>query len=295
VAGTADLAIVTIGRNSGEGGDRVEEGDFLLSEDEVELLKNVNDSFHSLGKKVVVVLNIGGVIETASWKEQADAILLAWQGGQEGGNSVADILSGKVNPSGKLPMTFPVALADHASSANFPMDGAAFNFSAMFGKPKVKPEEEQIANVDYTTYEEGIYVGYRHFDKAPMEVSYPFGYGLSYAEFEYTNLEFELKDEVLHVSLEVENTGRVAGKEVVQFYVSKPDTQIDRPVQELKAFVKTPLLPGGESTRVHLEIAISDLSYWNEIIEGWALEEGSYKIHAAASSRDIRLSEEFTF
>lgn len=295
VAGTADLAIVTIGRNSGEGGDRVEEGDFLLSEDEVELLKNVNDSFHSLGKKVVVVLNIGGVIETASWKEQADAILLAWQGGQEGGNSVADILSGKVNPSGKLPMTFPVALADHASSANFPMDGAAFNFSAMFGKPKVKPEEEQIANVDYTTYEEGIYVGYRHFDKVPMEVSYPFGYGLSYAEFDYRNLELELTDGVLHVSLEVENTGRVAGKEVVQFYVSKPDTQIDRPVQELKAFVKTPLLPGGESTRVHLEIAISDLSYWNEVTEGWALEEGSYKIHAAASSRDIRLSEEFTF
>jgi beta-glucosidase len=289
VAGKADLAIVTLGRNSGEGGDRVETDDFLLSEDEQNLLRNVSDSFHAAGKKVVVVMNIGGVIETASWKDRPDAILLAWQGGQEGGNSVADILIGKVNPSGKLPMTFPLALADHASSANFPLEGASFRLTAMMSK-KEKPEEEQVANLDYTNYEEGIYVGYRHFDKDDLEVSYPFGYGLSYTEFAYHNLELELMDGRLHIQLEVENTGSVPGKEVVEMYVSKPDTQIDRPLQELKAFAKTPLLEAGERVQVQLVIPLADLSYWNEEHSGWALEEGGYILHAGSSSRNIRQS-----
>lgn len=295
VAGTADLAIVTIGRNSGEGGDRVEKDDFLLSAKEVEMLKNVNESFHASGKKVVVVMNIGGVIETASWKDQPDAILLAWQGGQEGGNSVADILSGKVNPSGKLPMTFPIALMDHSSSANFPMNGEAFSLAAIMNRGEEKPEEEQVANVDYTKYEEGIYVGYRHFDKVKMDVSYPFGYGLSYTDFAYENMNVELIDGSIHISLQVGNTGQVPGKEVVEIYVSKPDTEIDRPVQELKAFAKTPLLSSGESTDVHILIPVEDLSYWNEATSGWTLEEGNYTIHSASSSRDIRLSKEISF
>ncbi len=294
ISGTADVAIVTIGRNAGEGGDRVETDDFCLSVTEEEMIAHVCESFHAAGKKVVVVLNVGGAIETASWKQQPDAILLAWQGGQEGGNSVADILSGKVNPSGKLPMTFPVALADHASSANFPMEGGIMSLRDLMGDRSQKPEEERVANSDYTRYEEGIYVGYRHFDKAGLEVSYPFGYGLSYTNFAYRNMEVELLDGTITLSLEVENTGAVSGKEVVEIYVSKPDTKIDRSPQELKAFAKTPLLEAGESTTVHLQIPLADLSYWNEESAGWTLEQGSYTIHAASSSRDIRLSKELS-
>ncbi|MEN0007025.1 MAG: glycoside hydrolase family 3 protein, partial [Bacteroidota bacterium] len=188
IASEADLGILTIGRNAGEGGDRFEVNDFLLSDIEVAMIKNACEVFHEVGKKVVVVLNIGGVIETASWKALPDAILLAWQGGQEGGNSVADILGGKVNPSGKLPMTFPLALNDHASNANFPTEGGHFGiediFGMMFFGPPQRPEEEQVRNRDYTHYEEGVYVGYRHFDKTELAVSYPFGYGLSYTSFE---------------------------------------------------------------------------------------------------------------
>ncbi len=292
VVGTADAAIVTIGRNSGEGGDRVKKDDFLLSADEQKMLKNVCETFHASGKKVIVVMNVGGVIETASWKEKPDAILLAWQGGQESGNSVLDILSGKVNPSGRLPMTFPIALEDHASSANFPMEGAPMNLMSMLSNKKDKPADELVANVDYTKYEEGIYVGYRHFDKSNMAVSYPFGYGLSYTDFDYKNMDIELIDGNIHITVQVANTGMVPGKEVVEIYVSKPDTEIDRPVQELKAFAKTPLLNSGESTEVTIYFPVSDLSYWNENTSGWTLEEGSYTIHSASSSRDIRLSKE---
>ncbi len=292
VAGSAEVAVITIGRNSGEGGDRVEKDDFLLSADELEMLTIVCETFHAARKKVVVVLNIGGVIETASWKEQPDAIVLAWQGGQEGGNSVSDILSGKVNPSGKLPMTFPVALKDHASSANFPMDGAPMSLMSMLSNRKDKPAEELVPNVDFTKYEEGIYVGYRHFDKKNIDVSYPFGYGLSYTEFDHKNMEIELLDGYLDITVQVENTGMVPGKEVVEIYVSKPDTDIDRAVQELKAFAKTPLLKSGETVEVTMRIPVSDLSYWNEDTSGWTLEAGSYTIHSASSSRDIRQSKE---
>jgi beta-glucosidase len=292
VLSTADVAVITIGRNSGEGGDRLKEDDFLLSSDEQEIMTIVCESFHASGKKVVVVMNIGGVIETASWKDRPDAILLAWQGGQEGGNSVTDILSGKVNPSGKLPMTFPIALEDHASSANFPVDGGEMTWPNMMSRNKEKTAEEKIPNVDYTKYEEGIYVGYRHFDKQDLEVSYPFGYGLSYTDFAFRSMDVELMEDMMNITVRVENTGDVAGKEVVEIYVSKPDSRIDRPVRELKAFAKTPLLNSGETTDVSLHIPVSDLSYWNEDSSDWSLEEGSYTIYSASSSRDIHLSEE---
>jgi len=292
VSQEADIAIITIGRNSGEGKDRVKENDFDLSDDEQQLIEEVCEKFHAAGKKVIVVLNIGGVIETASWKEKPDAILLAWQGGQEGGNSVADILSGKVTPSGKLTMTFPMALGDHASSANFPMDGASMDAGSMMSGQKEKPESEQVKNVDFTNYEEGIYVGYRHFDKAMLAVSYPFGYGLSYTTFEYENLNTEVVDGVINISVSVKNTGEVAGKEVVEVYTSLPETTIDRPIQELKAFAKTPQLNPGESAELTMNIPVSDLSYWNEQTSSWTLEKGSYIIEVAASSRDKRLSAE---
>lgn len=292
IVSSADIAVITIGRNSGEGGDRVEKDDFLLSKEEQEMIANTCQAFHAAGKKVIVVLNIGGVIETASWKEQPDAILLAWQGGQEGGNSVADILSGKANPSGKLPMTFPINLADHASNANFPLDGEPMSLFNMFFAGKAKSEEEKIRNKDYTLYEEGIYVGYRHFDKADKEVSYPFGYGLSYTGFAYDKMEATLANDTVNVVVTVRNTGDQAGKEVVQIYVSKVNSTIDRPNQELKAFAKTRNLAPGESEGIMISIPVSELSYWDEENSGWALEKGLYSIKSGSSSRDIRLIKE---
>jgi beta-glucosidase len=291
VAGS-DLGIITIGRNSGEGGDRVEKDDFLLTEKEQNMITNACEAFHAAGKKVLVVMNIGGVIETASWKSKPDAILLAWQGGQEGGNSVVDILSGKVNPSGKLPMTFPVNLNDHASNANFPLDGGTMDiFKMIFGGRKEKPANEKVKNKDYTNYEEGIYVGYRHFDKAKLEVSYPFGFGLSYTTFDYSDLNVILQNDTIEVTMTVTNSGNQEGKEVVQVYTSKPDTKIDRPIKELKAFSKTQNLQPGEATTVTLHIPVSELSYWSEDTSNWELEKGTYSIQIGASSRDIRLSE----
>ena len=287
IASASDVAVVTIGRNSGEGGDRREQDDFLLTAPERDILEMAAKVFHQEGKPVVVVLNIGGVIETASWKHLPDAILLAWQGGQEGGNSVADILSGKVNPSGKLPMTFPVRLSDHASDANFTHEGKPMGITDMIAGKSV-PEEEQVRNVDYTVYEEGIYVGYRHFDKAGLAVSYPFGYGLSYTTFELDSLQTSLADGVLGVRVQVRNTGSTPGKEVVQVYTAKTGSGIDRPVQELKAFGKTRSLEPGEAQTLTFQIATADLRYWDEAAGGWVLEPGTYQIRVGVSSRDIR-------
>ncbi len=286
----SDIAIVTLGRHAGEGGDRVEKDDFLLTDMEKNLIQDVSEAFHTAGKKCIVVMNIGGVIETSSWKALPDAILLAWQGGQEGGNAVADILSGRVNPSGKLPITFPIRLVDHASSANFPMDGEPINpTDALFGVDE-KAESEKIPNKDFTKYEEGIYIGYRHFDKKNIEVSYPFGYGLSYTDFNLGAMEVASNDSTLDIGITVKNTGEIPGKEVVQIYSSKPDTGIDRPRRELRAFGKTPLLQPGDSTRILLSVPVSELSYWSEKKSGWELEPGTYVLEAGTSSRDIKVS-----
>jgi beta-glucosidase len=290
LAKSADIAIITIGRNSGEGSDRIEVDDFLLSKKELKMIEITSKEFRSLGKKVVVVLNVGGVIETESWKKYADSILLAWQGGQEAGNSVTDILTGKVNPSGKLPMTFPVNLIDHASSFNFPMDGEPLDVKSLFIKNIDKPINKQEKNKDFTLYDEGIYVGYRHFDKANIDVSYPFGFGLSYTNFKYSDLQVTKTNDKIDLSVKIENTGSLKGKEIVQIYLSKTDSEIDRPPNELKAFLKTPNLEKGESIRLKFSIPISYLSYWSEDEKGWKVEPGNYLLKVGASSRDIRLT-----
>lgn len=179
--GKSDMALITIGRTSGEFLDR-NVADFNLSQAETQMVQTVTRAFHAAGKKVIVVLNIGGVIETASWKNLSDAILCAWQAGQEGGNSVADVLKGNASPSGKLTMTFPLSFADAASSKNFPVD-----MNASIDLVNKGERKHDVKNVDYTNYEEDIYVGYRYFDSFGKNVSYPFGYGLSYTAFEYTN------------------------------------------------------------------------------------------------------------
>lgn len=281
-AGSNDMGIITLGRISGEYVDRVS-SDFFLSETERELVKNVTRIFHAANKKVVVVLNVGGVIETDSWKDMPDAILLSWQAGQEGGNSVADILTGHANPSGKLPMTFPVTLSDHRSSLNFPIDQKIDRrWSVKTGLT------HKVKNVDYTLYDEGIYVGYRWFDTQKLQVSYPFGYGLSYTTFEYGKPSVENSQGKVTIRVSVKNTGRKAGKEVVQLYVEAPAGKLDKPVHELKAFGKTRLLKPGESQVVTLTVHTDDLASFDEEQNAWVTDGGKYKFVVAASSRDLR-------
>ena len=277
-----DVALITIGRTSGEFLDRYA-ADFVLSEAENKLVKTVCDAFHAAGKKVAVVLNIGGAIETASWKAMPDAILCAWQAGQEGGNSVADVLKGNASPSGKLPMTFPVNFQDHGSSANFPIDEVAN--TNIINNVKTSFDRK---NVDYTVYEEGIYVGYRWFDTKGLEVSYPFGYGLSYTTFEYSNPVIAAGKNETTVTVEVKNTGAYAGKEVVQLYVSAPKGALDKPAQELKAFAKTAELQPGESQVVTLVVKNEDLASFDEAQSAWVVDAGTYNFHVGASSRDIK-------
>lgn len=277
-----DIAIITIGRTSGEFLDRTV-NDFNLKASEIELIKNTCDAFHALGKRAVVILNIGGVIETASWKQYPDAILCAWQAGQEGGNSVADVLTGKANPSGKLTMTFPIAYADHASSANFPVNGASSEFGA---------ERKDGGNTplwDFTPYNEDIYIGYRFFDTFDKEVSYPFGYGLSYTQFEYSSPRMSEKDGIFTISVDIKNIGKNAGKEVVQLYISAPDAKTsNKPEHELKAFAKTRLLAPGESETVNLTVNSSDLASFSADKSAWIVDEGTYTFAIGASSRDIK-------
>ena len=229
------------------------------------------------------MLNIGGAIETASWKAMPDAILCAWQAGQEGGNSVADVLKGNASPSGKLPMTFPVNLTDHASSANFPIDEVAN--TNIINNVKTSFDRK---NVDYTVYEEGIYVGYRWFDSNNIEVSYPFGYGLSYTTFEYSNPTIKAGKKETIVSVVVKNTGSYAGKEVVQLYVSAPSCCLDKPAQELKAFAKTAELQPGDSQVITFVVNNEDLASFDEAQSAWVVDAGTYQFHIGASSRDIK-------
>ena len=275
-----DVAIITLGRNSGEFFDR-KVADFTLTEQESGMIEAVCAAFHKAGKKVVIILNVGGVIETASWKNLPDAVLLAWQAGQEGGNSVADVLKGVANPSGKLTMTFPVRYEDHASSRNFPIDMAF----GMFGKDK---DAEPQRNVDYIEYEEGIYVGYRWFDKQGLEVSYPFGYGLSYTRFEWSEASVKPSRGETAVSVKVTNTGKIPGKDVVELYVAAPQGELDKPVKELKAYAKTRELQPGESQLVTLKVKNSELASYDESASAWVTDAGHYDFMLGSSSRDIR-------
>ena len=289
----ADIAFVTIGRSSGEFQDRKIEGDFNLTENERALIQSVSDAFHKEGKKVVVILNIGGVIETASWKSEPDAILLAWQAGQEGGNTVADILSGKVNPSGKLPMTFPVSIADVASTKNFP-DASGIDLKEMFaGFMGGGPEHTDRKNIDYTNYEEGIYVGYRYFDTFGVPVSYPFGYGQSYTTFNYSSLKVFMGDTDYSISCTITNNGPVAGKEVVQLYISAPGKSMDKPAKELRGFAKTQLLQPGESREIIFKVKDTDLASFDESASHWVVESGKYEAQIGSSAADIRLRDSF--
>ena len=281
-ANVADVAIITIGRISGEFLDR-KAADFNLNASERLLIQQVCDVYHKAGKQVVVLLNIGGVIETASWKDLPDAILCAWQAGQEGGNSVVDVLSGKQSPSGKFTMTWPVNFTDAYSSRNFPIDE----------DPKIdmlnQGQKGNVRNVDYTDYEEDIYVGYRYFDSFDVPVSYPFGFGLSYTTFEYSDAKIADKGNAYEVTVTVKNMGAREGKEVVELYISAPDNKAaNKPAKELKAFAKTKNLKPGESETIKMEVKAADLASFDEAASAWVVAEGEYQFLVAASAQDIK-------
>jgi beta-glucosidase len=277
----SDLAIITLGRQAGEGSDRQEENDFTLTDVERQLITDVCKAFHLANKPVVVVLNMGNVIETASWKSMPDAILLAWQPGQEGGYSVADVLTGKAYPSGKLTMTWPNNLTDLPSSASFPNVRPAA--PRQRGNNKVEFQ-------DYTKHTEGINVGYRYFTTSKESVSYPFGFGLSYTTFAYSKPTIKATKDGLTASVTITNTGKRAGKEVVELYVSAPAGGLDKPARELKAFAKTKELQPKQSETLTMKLSLYDLASYNEKTQAWETAAGKYTIGFGASVDDIRVT-----
>jgi len=272
-----DVAVVVLGRIAGEGADRTVKDDFELTPIERELLQNISMSYHKAGKKIVVVLNIVGVIETASWKHLVDAIVLPWAPGQEGAHAVADILKGKVNPSGKLPMTFPINYMDMLSSQNFP-----YYWDMTKGRKGERP------NVDYTDYAEGIWVGYRYFQTNNVEVSYPFGYGLSYTTFSYSKPKVKADKDGFAATITVTNVGKVAGREVVELYVAAPAGGLDKPSRELKTFAKTKLLAPGESETLTMKVSTYELASFNEEHSAWETAAGTCEVLFGSSVSDIR-------
>lgn len=294
MASETDIALITIGRNAGEGGDRkAEEGDFYLTPVEKELIKNVSEAFHAKGKKAIVILNIAGVVETVSWREWPDAVLLAWQPGQEAGNSVVDVLSGKVNPSGKLAVSFPISYNDVPTAKNFPgvevKTDKVDNAKDLSGFSFMKRVPWEVI------YEEDIYVGYRYYNTFNVEVAYEFGYGLSYTGFEYSNLKLSssnFKDKIT-VNVDITNTGTTAGREVAQIYATAPDGKLEKPENVLVAFAKTKLLQPGQTETLNFTITANDLASFDEVNSRWILEPGKYTLNVGASSKKFNQSGTF--
>lgn len=279
----ADAAIITIGRQAGEGMDRQINGEFNLSKTEQDMIFRVSDAFHAKGKKVIVIINSGSVMETASWRDRVDAILVAWQPGIEGGNSVADILTGKVNPSGKLTMTWPIAATDHPSSANFAKEYDMYTYKNMEGWGK-----GNIPGVDFSNHEEDIYVGYRYFDTFKKNVAYPFGFGLSYTTFEMGKPSVKANGKNIEVSVTVKNTGKVAGKQVAQVYVTAPKGAYEKPAKELKTFGKTRELKPGESQTLKMTLEKRDLASFDEANSQWKVDAGNYLFQVGTDVASIK-------
>ena len=286
-----DAAVITIGKTSGEFGDRSIKTNFNLTDAEKKMISDVTRIFHKEGKKVVVILNVCGVIETQSWISQPDAVLISWLPGQEGGNSVADIISGKESPSGRLPMTWPLSYNDVPSKNDFP-DPDEISDDELMNSLKGFTEqhtEGSRKNFDITTYNDGIYVGYRYYTTKNIPVSFPFGYGMSFTSFEYgkPNVEKDGNGNI-KVSVNVRNNGKMAGKEVVQVYVSAPGKDMNKPARELKGFAKTKRLAIGESETVTINIPFESLASFNDQSNCWQVESGIYKVMVAKNAADLK-------
>ena len=288
----SDIAVITIGRSCGESADRGYEGDYTLTDIELGLIKDVCDAFHFKNKKVVVILNIGAPIETANWKEYPDAILLAGLPGQEAGYAVTDVLKGAVNPSGKLVDTYVVDFMAIPSTANFPVNARELQSAARANRNN--PDAKPVANYDYTVYDERFDIGYRYYDRHPEQISYPFGFGLSYTTFAYSNPQASYADGSVTLSVKVTNTGKVAGKEVVEVYVEAPAGGLNGMTKELKTFGKTALLQPGESQVLELKLSDYELASYSMEKKAWITVSGDYKVDFAASSQDIRQQSTFT-
>jgi beta-glucosidase len=286
LAGESAVAIITLGRNTGEFVDRQVENDFTLTAIERSLIEGVSERFHAKGKKVLVVLNVGGPMEVASWRDKVDAVLLAWLPGQEGGHAIVDVLTGKVNPSGKLATTFPVSYSDVPSAKTFPgkeLPGAKPMIVNLFAG---KPAE--------ALYDEGIYVVYRYYNTFGVKPAYDFGYGMSYTNFSFGPVKLSTNkfEDKVTASVTVTNTGKVAGKEVVQLYVHAPKQKLKKPESELRAFAKTKLLQPGESQVVSFTLVAKDLASFDPASSSWLAESGSYVIRIGGSTAKMDLQQD---
>jgi Beta-glucosidase-related glycosidases len=270
-----EAAIITIGRSAGEGSDRSVETDYVLNDKELALIRATASAFHAQGKKLIIALNIDAVVEVTKWQDLADALLITWLPGQEAGNAFANIITGKTNPSGKLPQTMALSYSDIPSATAFP------------GTPKRSPSE--------SVYNEGIYVGYRYFSSFGKPVAYPFGYGLSYTQFEMKKLKAPTKfSKKLSLSVEVTNVGEVAGKEVVQVYLSAPAKSMDKPALELKAFAKTELLSPKQSQTLSFTLSPESLASFDTARSAWVVEAGTYTVKVGNSVENILQTATFT-
>jgi beta-glucosidase len=257
LAGASDVALVFVGSTQEtEGADR---DGIDLSDEHRELI----DQVARANPRTVVVLSNGGVLRTAPWDGSVPAILEGWLLGQAGGSAIADVLFGRVNPSGRLAETIPLKLADHPSSLDFPGENG------------------------HVRYGEGIHVGYRGFDAREQEVAYPFGFGLSYTTFEYGQASAAVTDAGIEVRVPVANIGQRDGREVVQVYVSLPGSAVRRSPRELKAFANV-AIAAGQTADVVLTINRADLAYWETRLGRWVVEGGAYHCAVGASSRDLR-------
>lgn len=275
-AGFSQTAIIVIGRVGTEMKDLSIEK-LNLTADEKAMIDKVCTEFSD----VIVVFNISNITDM-SWLEDYDSIkaaMIMWLPGEVGTNSVGEVLTGKVNPSGKLADTISYDIEDHPASQNF----GNYMYKGIFGIPKY-----------FVNYSEGIYVGYRYFETfAPEKVMYPFGYGLSYTDFEWNVKSFGSDGEKINIAVEVENTGEAAGKDVVQVYFSAPyyEGGIEKSAKELAAYKKTSELKPGESETLNISFDIEDMaSYDAETEEAWVLDKGEYKIHISRNVRDAEKS-----
>ncbi|HEU0317891.1 MAG TPA: glycoside hydrolase family 3 C-terminal domain-containing protein, partial [Solirubrobacteraceae bacterium] len=257
LAAASDVALVFAGSaHETEGADR---DGIDLPAAHRELIERVA----AVNPRTVVILSNGAVLATDGWDAAVPALVEGWLLGQAGGGAIADVLFGRVNPSGRLAETIPLKLADHPSYLDFPGEHG------------------------HVRYSDGLYVGYRGFDARELEVAYPFGFGLSYTTFGYGEASAVSGEHGLEVRVPVTNTGERDGREVVQLYLSLPDSAVTRARRELKAFASVDI-EAGQTAEVTLSVARDDLAYWDIRLNRWVVEGGEYHCHLGGSSRDLR-------